>query len=122
MHRFVRFHLPRPNLRLVGLVGQVGRVGLVGLVELAPALGAAVCMGLAGQIPLRRQPMTLVRSSLFGVGIGATSMLLLDPLGGARRRALIRDKLVSATRKTGEAAGATWRDLGNWTTGIRSKT
>ena len=66
--------------------------------------------------------MTLVRSSLFGVGIGATSMLLLDPLGGARRRALIRDKLVSATRKTGEAAGATWRDLGNWTTGIRSKT
>ncbi len=66
--------------------------------------------------------MTLVRSSLFGVGIGVTSMLLLNPLRGARRRALIRDKMVSATRKTGEAAGATWRDLGNWITGMRSKT
>jgi hypothetical protein len=30
--------------------------------------------------------------------------------------------MVSARRKTGEAAGATWRDLGNRITGMRSKT
>jgi BON domain len=62
--------------------------------------------------------MTLVRSSLLGVGLGATSMFLLDPLRGARRRALIRDKMMSARRKTAEAAGATWRDLGNRMTGM----
>jgi hypothetical protein len=66
--------------------------------------------------------MTLVRSSLLGVGICTTSMLLLDPLRGASRRALIRDKMVSARRKTGEAAGVTWRDLGNRIAGMRSKT
>jgi hypothetical protein len=66
--------------------------------------------------------MTLVRSSLLGVGLGATSMFLLDPLRGARRRALIRDKIVSARRKTGEAAGATWRDLGHRITGMQFKT
>jgi BON domain len=64
--------------------------------------------------------MTFARSSVLGVGLGATSMFLLDPVRGARRRALIRDKMVSARRKTAEAVGATWRDLGNRMTGLQS--
>jgi BON domain len=66
--------------------------------------------------------MTSLRSSLLGAGLGATSMFLLDPARGARRRALIRDKMASARRKTAEAAGATWRDLGNRFDGLQSQT
>jgi len=64
--------------------------------------------------------MNFVRSSLLGLGLGATSMFLLDPARGARRRALIRDKMVRVQRRTVEAAGATWRDVGNRIVGFRS--
>jgi hypothetical protein len=66
--------------------------------------------------------MTLVRSSLLGAGIGATSMFLLDPARGARRRAILRDKMTSASRRTVEAAGATFRDLSNRFEGVQSRT
>jgi len=66
--------------------------------------------------------MTPVRSSLLGAGIGAASMFLLDPARGARRRALLRDKVVRASRKTVEAADATFRDLGNRLDGVKSRT
>jgi hypothetical protein len=66
--------------------------------------------------------MTLTRSSLLGAGLGATSMFLLDPVRGARRRALVKDKMVWARRKTADAAGATWRDVGNRVGGLRSRT
>src|SRR5437762_12816582 len=65
--------------------------------------------------------MTPVRSSLLGVGLGATSMFLLDPERGERRRALVRDKMVRASRKTAEAAGATIRNLGNRMEGVQSR-
>jgi len=65
--------------------------------------------------------MTLVRSSFLGAGIGATSMFLLDPARGARRRALLRDKMVWASRRTAEAADAAFRDLGNRFQGAQSR-
>src|SRR4051812_21369003 len=71
---------------------------------------------------LRRILMTLTRSSILGAGIGATSMFLLDPARGARRRALLRDKMTSASRKTAEAASATFRDLSNRFEGVQSRT
>jgi hypothetical protein len=48
-----------------------------------------------------------------GVGVGAGLTFLFDPDGGARRRALIRDKVVRTGHKTRDALGATRRDLGN---------
>ena len=62
-----------------------------------------------------------VRAGLIGAGIGGASMFLLDPDRGARRRALVRDKAVRATRKTRDAAGATRRDLSNRLSGLQSR-
>jgi uncharacterized membrane protein len=55
---------------------------------------------------------------LGGLGLGAALMYLLDPDRGARRRALLLDKLASAANKTPDAIGATARDLSNRTRGI----
>jgi gas vesicle protein len=62
-----------------------------------------------------------VRAGLIGAGIGGASMFLLDPDRGGRRRALVRDKAVSAARKTRDAASATGRDLGNRVGGLQSR-
>ncbi len=64
---------------------------------------------------------TTARSSLIGAGVGAAVMFLADPARGPRRRALIRDKFVRATRKTREGVGATWRDLRNRTAGLQAR-
>ena len=61
------------------------------------------------------------RHSLLGAGIGMTLMYLLDPARGARRRSLIRDKMVRVSRKTRDAAGATARDMANRTAGVRAR-
>ena len=53
------------------------------------------------------------RISLMSAGAGAAMMFLLDPARGSRRRALVKDKMALATRKTRDAAGATARDVGN---------
>jgi hypothetical protein len=53
-----------------------------------------------------------------GLGIGTGVMYLLDPDRGKRRRALLRDKFVWATRKTGEGVETTARDLSNRARGI----
>lgn len=53
-----------------------------------------------------------------GLGLGTGLMFLLDPNRGKRRRALLRDKCVSAARKTGEGFEVTARDLRNRTKGI----
>src|SRR5258705_7323871 len=52
------------------------------------------------------------------LGIGSGVMYLLDPDRGKRRRALLRDKCVSATRKTREAIEISARDLRNRARGI----
>ncbi len=70
--------------------------------------------------------MTPARSSLLGAGIGVASgvasMFFLDPARGARRRRLVKDKVVRASRKTADVAEATWRDVGNRVGGLRSRT
>ena len=53
-----------------------------------------------------------------GLGIGTAVMYALDPDRGKRRRALLRDKFVSAKRKTGEGIEITARDLSNRARGI----
>ena len=53
-----------------------------------------------------------------GLGIGTCVMYLLDPDRGRRRRALLRDKLMLAQRKTGECIEVTARDVSNRARGI----
>ena len=50
---------------------------------------------------------------LGGIGIGAALMYFLDHDRGARRRALVVDKLVHAGHLAGDAIGTTARDAGN---------
>jgi len=46
-----------------------------------------------------------------GIGLGAGLMYILDPDKGNRRRALARDKVMRALNKSGDAVGATSRDI-----------
>src|SRR5262245_47480799 len=62
-----------------------------------------------------------IRSSMFSAGIGGAVMYLLDPAGGARRRALMRDRIASAASKTGKAYQAVRRDVTNRVGGIAAK-
>jgi plasmid replication initiation protein len=61
-----------------------------------------------------RQYLTM----LSGVGLGAALMYAFDPDRGKRRRALVRDKLVSSTETAVDAASATARDLRNRAQGL----
>jgi BON domain len=58
---------------------------------------------------------------LTGLGIGAGLMYFLDPAGGRRRRALVRDRVVHATHVASDAAGATGRDMANRASGIAAR-
>jgi hypothetical protein len=49
---------------------------------------------------------------------GAGLMYLLDPDRGRRRRAIVRDRLVRAAHRTGDAVDATSRDVGNRARGV----
>ena len=53
-----------------------------------------------------------------GVALGASAMYLLDPRDGGRRRALMRDQVVRATNKTGDALDALGRDAANRARGV----
>jgi osmotically-inducible protein OsmY len=50
------------------------------------------------QIKPRNRQSNRTTALLAGIGIGAALMYLLDPGGGARRRALVRDRTASALR------------------------
>jgi hypothetical protein len=58
---------------------------------------------------------------LMGMGIGASLMYLLDPAGGGRRRARVRDQFVHAGHLIGDAAGVTRRDVVNRATGALAR-
>jgi BON domain-containing protein len=62
--------------------------------------------------------MAMFSRLLAGAAIGAGIMYLLDPDGGRRRRALVRDQIVSAAHKTTDAVDATSRDVANRARGV----
>lgn len=57
-------------------------------------------------------------AALIGVGTGVAAMYFLDPDRGRRRRALLGDKITSATRALPQAARATGRDVSNRARGM----
>lgn len=65
-----------------------------------------------------KQKWSLMGSAGVGAGLGAGLMYLLDPQGGRRRRALARDKTVSALKTGGNTALKTGKNLGNRTKGL----
>jgi hypothetical protein len=62
------------------------------------------------------------RDVLAGAGVGAALAFMLDPTGGGRRRALVRDKAVWASRKTRDGIDATARDIAQRARGVASAT
>ena len=61
--------------------------------------------------------MVLLRL-LTAAAAGAGVMYLLDPAGGGRRRARVRDQLVRAAHRTGDAVDTTSRDVRNRARGV----
>ena len=55
---------------------------------------------------------------LCGLSFGAALMYFLDPQGGGRRRALVRDKATSWAHQAEDYADKTARDLSNRATGL----
>ncbi len=58
---------------------------------------------------------------LGGLGLGAALMYVLDPERGKRRRAIVRDKAVSASKKAGGSLGARSRDWKNRAKGVAAE-
>ena len=56
-----------------------------------------------------------------GLGLGAALMYVLDPERGKRRRAVVKDKAVRVTNKTGNALGARSRDWKNRAAGVAAE-
>ncbi len=56
-----------------------------------------------------------------GMGLGAGLMYLFDPDRGNRRRALIRDQVISALSQTDDVIGKTSRDLSNRAYGLMAE-
>ena len=57
-----------------------------------------------------------------GAAVGAGIMFLLDPVGGGRRRALVRDQMARARHKTGDGLDALGRDVYNRARGLAAET
>jgi hypothetical protein len=62
------------------------------------------------------------RDLLAGAGVGAALALMFDPAGGRRRRALVRDKAVRASRVTRNGLDATARDIAHRARGMAAAT
>ncbi len=59
---------------------------------------------------------------LAGIGVGAGAAYLFDPALGRRRRAGVRDAVTRVAHKSGDALGATSRDLANRSRGLAART
>ena len=81
-------------------------------------------VGSRGYRSLRRQSQSTggggndILMLFTGIGIGALLMYILDPDQGRRRRALLRDKVVSASNKAGDVIDKRSRDLANRAQGV----
>jgi hypothetical protein len=62
------------------------------------------------------------RAFLAGAALGASAAFIFDPDRGRRRRALARDKAISASRLTRDAIDTTVRDASNRARGIAAAT
>lgn len=71
-----------------------------------------------------RRPRGRLAIAAAGIGAltGAGALYLLDRAHGARRRALLRDRLVSATSRLPSGADATLRDMRNRLAGLAAET
>lgn len=58
---------------------------------------------------------------LGGLGLGAALMYVLDPERGKRRRAVVRDKAVRVTKRTGDSLGSRSRDWRNRAKGVAAE-
>lgn len=58
---------------------------------------------------------------LTGIALGAVGALVFDPARGSRRRALVRDKALRASRVTGEMLDITMHDIANRTQGLAAE-
>lgn len=63
-----------------------------------------------------------IRTLLSGIAIGAAATWVMDPDRGRRRRALMRDKAIRASRVTGEVLDTTMHDIYNRSRGIAVET
>lgn len=61
-------------------------------------------------------------TAIGALAAGATTMFLLDPAQGRRRRAMVRDKMVRAGRVTTDATGVIARDVANRAQGMLAAT
>ncbi len=59
---------------------------------------------------------------LAGLGMGALTMYVMDPRQGRRRRAIMKDKIIKAWRKSGAALDAAGRDIAHRVQGIAAET
>ncbi len=58
---------------------------------------------------------------LTGLGVGVGLMYFLDPERGRRRRALVRDRIVSSAHASGAVVGATGRDVKHRAAGMAAR-
>lgn len=69
---------------------------------------------------MRVRPTTLV-TGVLALGAGAGLMYLLDPLGGRRRRALVKDKLRHGAHEAGDTVSAAASDVSNRARGLAAE-
>jgi osmotically-inducible protein OsmY len=68
-----------------------------------------------------RIPPTTIVSSALALGAGAALMYLLDPQGGRRRRAQIKDRALHGVNEASDKASAVAADLGNRARGLAAE-
>ncbi len=66
--------------------------------------------------------MNQVRAWFYGLAIGAALMYIFDPEHGRRRRALMRDQVVSTWHKSGDLIDKKSRHFQNRVTGMVAET